>query len=49
MKTKSNKQTKLSKDEKGHKTHFPQIGEVEKMGGLIPLAFLLMNYNAWGF
>ena len=30
---------------KENKTHFPQIGKVEKMGDLLPLAFLLIFYN----
>ena len=30
-----------------HKTHFPQIGEVEKMGALLPLShFIKFFYNA---
>ena len=37
--------TTLRKHEKEHQTHFPQIGEVEKMGDLLPLAFLLILYN----
>ena len=39
--------TTLRKNEKEHKTHFPQIGEVEKMGALLPLSpFIKIFYNA---
>ena len=46
-KTKSKKQSKLIKER--HKTHFPQIREVEKsVVGLTPLAFFINEFTMIG-